>query len=68
MQASDGGRAKTCLSRPGVGCGQQGVHLSEEVSGHDCQPANWWGKFAAKYEKQGVKCSGNATGCSRSCA
>ena len=53
---------------PGVWCGQQCIHLSEEVGGHDCQPANWWDKFAAKYEKQGVKCSGNATGCSRSCA
>ena len=53
---------------PGIWCGQQCVHLSKEVGGHDCQPAKWWDKFAAKYEKQGIKCSGNATGCSRSCA
>lgn len=57
-----------CHDGKGPWCHQPCVHLSKAVgTGHDdCQPASWWEQHGAGFP--GVSCTGNATGCSHSCA
>lgn len=67
---SDGKGCASCATRkdgrcPGKWCNQPCVHLSQPVGRNDCQPASWW--MGQKSNHPGIKCVGNATGCTSHC-
>lgn len=74
--ALSGKGCATCIAAtddqpcPGHYCGQPCVHLSQLVGtgshGRDCFPASWWAEKRSVYPK--VTCTGNATGCQRTCS